>query len=175
MEGRPQWDEGSLSYAAAIESAAGRDTDPKPSAFHLRVRCEAGRRQILWDGARWTWNVAFEMYPAAIQIVDLFRAKETLWEAARVIGADAAWVKARAEARCEDLEQGRLDGLVTTPGSHDASCEHARKCADYIERNRMRYRAFHRAGLCVGSGVLEAGCKPAVERSRMRGDVHLRF
>jgi hypothetical protein len=36
--------------------------------------------------------------------------------------------------------------------------------ADYFERNaeRMRYPAFRRQGLFVGSGVIEAGCKTLI-------------
>ena len=43
-QGRPVRDPGSLSYSAAIESAATRDTDPEPSAFAQRVWREAARR-----------------------------------------------------------------------------------------------------------------------------------
>ena len=42
--GRPVRDSGSVSYNAAVESAAGRDTDPQPSPFAQRVYREAQRR-----------------------------------------------------------------------------------------------------------------------------------
>ena len=41
--GRPVRDPGSVSYNAAVESAAGRDTDPRPSPFAQRVYREAQR------------------------------------------------------------------------------------------------------------------------------------
>ena len=43
-QGRPVRDRGSVSYNAAVESAASRDTDPLPSAFAQRVYREAQRR-----------------------------------------------------------------------------------------------------------------------------------
>ena len=43
-QGRPRRDPGSVSYSAAIESAATRDTDPDLSAFARRVGREAERR-----------------------------------------------------------------------------------------------------------------------------------
>ena len=43
-QGVPQRDAGSVSYSAAIESAASLDTDPSPSAFAGRVAREARRR-----------------------------------------------------------------------------------------------------------------------------------
>ena len=44
--GRPVRDPGSVSYNAAVESAAGRDTDPRPSPFAQRVYREAQRRGV---------------------------------------------------------------------------------------------------------------------------------
>lgn len=179
-EGRAVRDAGSVSYNAAIESAASRDTDVDPSQFAQRMRREAERRGftlaqrrvILGDGATWIWRVASEDYPGAIQIVDLWHAKERLWELAKLLFAqDKALCEAWAEARCDDLEQGRLDGLLATLRSHAASCEQADQCANYIvnNRNRMRYPQFREQGLCVGSGVVESGCRTVVGRLKRSG------
>ena len=186
-EGRPVRDPGSVSCSAAIESAASPDTDPRPAAFAQRMRREAERRGftlarrrvILGDGAQWIWRTAGEGYPDAIQIVDLWHAKEHLWQAARALcDGNPAQVKAWAHARCDDLEQGRLDGLLATLRAHAGTCEPAGKCADYIEKNRgrMRYPDFRAQGLCVGSGIVESGCKMVVgsrlKQSGMRWTVH---
>ena len=116
------------------------------------------------DGAAWIWNLAAEMFPGAIQIVDYFHAAEKLWEAARALGGAEGQVKAWAEARCADLKAGRLDGLLATLRAHAGSCKVAEQCADYIERNRerMRYDKFRAQGLHIGSGVVEAACKSVV-------------
>ena len=184
--GRPQRDQGSVSYTAAIESAASRDTDPEPSAFAQRMRREATRRGftlaprrvILGDGARWIWRIAAEDFPGAIQIVDLWHAKEHLWQVAKALFRNCPeQVEAWAEARCDDLEQGRLDGLIATLRAHADTCDEAGQCADYIDsnRSRMRYPDFRKQGLCVGSGVVEGGCKNVIgsrlKRSGMRWTV----
>ena len=60
-QGPPVRDPGSLSYNAAVESAASRDTDPQPAAFAQRVYREAQRRGfdtadrqvVIGDGAPW--------------------------------------------------------------------------------------------------------------------------
>ena len=65
--GIPMRDPDSVSYTAAIETAASRDTDRDPAPFAQRVCREAERRRfadadrrvILGDGAPWIWNVAF--------------------------------------------------------------------------------------------------------------------
>ena len=180
--GVPQRDAGSVSYSAAVESAAGRDTDPAPSAFAQRVAREArrrgfdraDRRVVLGDGAPWIWNIADELFPGAVQIVDLFHAKQHLWDVAKAIygpGTDMAerWAKRRRD----ELDGGRLAELLRALRRHGARDE-ARRCIDYIRRNRhrMRYPEFRAAGLCVSSGVLEAGCKHAIGHRLKQGGMH---
>jgi hypothetical protein len=85
-EGKAVRDKGSVTYSAAIESAAQKDTDEGPSEFAKRVEREAkrrgfekaNRRVVLGDGALWIWNLASEFFPDALQIVDLYHAKEHL-------------------------------------------------------------------------------------------------
>ena len=185
-QGRPERVEGWVSYSAGIESVAARDTDAEPSEFARRVRREAerrgfpqvSRRVIIGDGAKWIWGLAAEMFPGAIQIVHLFHAKERLWDVGKALfGDDKGRVEGWAEARCEELESGRLEAVRAALESVAPVCEQARQCGGYIAHNRerMRYPEFRRQGLCVGSGVVEAGCKTAIgmrlKRSGMRWTV----
>ena len=50
-----------------------------------------------------------------------------------------------------------MDDLLAALDMLAASSEEARKCRDYVRRNRhrMRYPEFRAAGLCVSSRVLE--------------------
>lgn len=97
-QGAPVRDEGSITYSAAIESAANRDTDTIPSRFAQRVLREALRRGferaarqvVLGDGDPWIWKLADEYLPNAIQIVDRFHAKQHLSDVARPSTAPAA-------------------------------------------------------------------------------------
>ena len=179
-EHRPGRDPGAVSYTAAIESAARRDTHPDPSEFARRMRREAERRGFplarrrvsLGAGASWIWRSASEDYPGAIQLVDRWPAKEQLWELAKVLCAhDKALVEPWADARCADLEQGRIDGLRATLRAHADTCQQAGKCANYIEKNRSRMRdpEYRAQGLCVGSGVVESGCRTVVGRLKRSG------
>ena len=84
---------------------------------------------------------------------------------------DKAQLEAWADARCDDLEQGRVDGLLATLSAHAGTCEEAAKCVNYIDNNRsrMRYPEFRAQDLCVGSGVVEAGCRTVVGRLKRSG------
>jgi hypothetical protein len=172
-EGVPERDDGSVTYSAAIESAASRDTDEGASEFAQRATREARRRGfdqakrrvVLGDGAPWIWNLADEHFPGAIQIVDRFHAKGHLWEVAKAIygpGSDLGqqWAKQRRD----ELDAGNIDAILAALRVHADASDEARKCLDYVttNRDRMRYAEFRAQGLCTSTGVVEAGCKHAI-------------
>jgi hypothetical protein len=182
-KGIPVRDEGSVSYTGAIESAASREDDKEVPAFVARVLREASRRAfqqaprkaVLGDGALWIWNVADEYFLGAIQIVDLFHAKQHLSEVGKALfGAENPEARRWADARHDELDEGRFDELLAAVRAHARTSDVARLCAEYLERNRhrMRYPEFRKAGLCVSTGVLEAGCKATVGARLKRGGMH---
>jgi hypothetical protein len=167
-ERRPVRDEDSTSYVAAIETA---------EAFGLRLYTEAWRRGwsraqrkvVIGDGAIWIWNLAAQHFPGAVQIVDLYHARQHLWDlSAKLFPDDSKGLK-QWIARCLDrLEHGKIEALVkilrdAPPGTDELAKTIANE-AEYFERNaeRMRYPAFRAQGLFVGSGVVEAGCKVVI-------------
>lgn len=182
-EGTPVRDEGSVSYSAAIESAAQPDVEDQPSAFAARVEREAARRGferarrrvVLGDGAPWIWNIADEQFPGAVQVVDRFHAKQRLCDLAKVIyGAGSDLAGEWARKRHDELDAGDTEALLAAVGVHAGECDEARKCLDYlkINRHRMAYPDFHAQGLCTSSGVVEAGCKVAIGTRLKRGGMH---
>ena len=72
-------DPDSTTYTAAIETA---------DAFGKRLYLEAWKRGwsraakkvVIGDGAEWIWNIAKDHFPGATQIVDLFPARQHLWD-----------------------------------------------------------------------------------------------
>jgi hypothetical protein len=176
-------DPGSVTYSAAIERAATRDTDPVVSPFAQRVDREAqrrgfdraARRVVLGDGAPWIWNLADEQCPGAIQIVDLFHAKQHLSDVGTAIyGAGTDLAHQWARLRHDDLDAGHLRAVCHALRAHAATCPDARRCWDYVRhhRARMRYPTFRAQGLCVSSGVVEAGCKVAIGTRLKRAGMH---
>jgi len=137
---------------------------------------------VLGDGAPWIWNLAAEHFPGAVQILDLYHAKEHLWDVAHaVFGRGTAVGKAWATHACSLLEQGHSEALVSAiqalrsiapePGQARSIPERA---VDYFTTNaqRMRYPLFRVQGMHIGSGIAEAACKTIVstraKRSGMR-------
>lgn len=167
-EGWPIRDPNSTSYVAAIEPA---------EEFGLRLYTEAWRRGwsearqkvVLGDGAIWIWNLADQHFPGAIQIVDLYHARQHIWELAAKLFPNDERARKRWIAIClNQLDEGKIEALAKIlrrlqPDS-DKLAQDVDNDADYFERNaeRMRYPKFRAQGLFVGSGVVEAGCRTVV-------------
>lgn len=161
-------DQASTSYAGAIESA---------EEFGRRLYTEAWRRGwsrahkkvLIGDGAVWIWNLGDQHFPGAIQIVDLYHARQHLWElSAKLFAADQRTRKRWTGKLLEKLDRGNVEAVVKAlrqfpPPSPDLAHLLGNE-ADYFARNaeRMRYPAFRAQGLFVGSGVVEAGCKTVI-------------
>ena len=108
-------------------------------------------------------------FPGAVQIVDLYHARQHLWELARKLHPnDAVHQKAWTKVHQRLLDKGKIEKLVLSLRSTDSAnqevLEKIRTEAEYFERNadRMRYPKFRRQHLFVGSGVIEAGCKTVI-------------
>jgi hypothetical protein len=167
-ESRPVRDEDSTSYVASIEPA---------EQFGLRLYTEAWRRGwsrarqkvVLGDGAIWIWNLADLHFPGATQIVDLYHARQHIWELAAKLFPNEEPARKQWTAICLDqLDEGKIEALVKIlrdlHPSNDKVAEAVHNDADYFQRNaeRMRYPQFRAQGLFVGSGVIEAGCRTVI-------------
>jgi len=181
--GKPVRDEGSVSYNAAIESAATGDLDRDISEFAHRVERETRRRGfdkaqqqvIIGDGAVWIWNIASELFPNAIQIIDLYHAKGTISKAAReVFGAENDFGKQWGKDRRDDLEAGRINKILNKLKPFLEKCEEADSCRKYLIKNRerLRYPLFRRMGLCTSSGIVESGCRHVIGARVKQSGMH---
>ena len=168
-KGFPIRDPDSTIYSGAIETA---------EEFGKRIYVEAWKRGwsraekkvVMGDGAEWIWNLAEQHFPGAVQIVDLYHARQHLWDLARRLypnneAGQKAWMKLHQKRL---LDKGKIEKLVAAIRSiHSTNSEVADKIrieADYFDRNadRMCYPKFRKQRLFVGSGVIEAGCKTVI-------------
>ncbi len=155
-------DFGKLLYALAVTSGLQR----------------AHQVVVLGDGAVWIWRLVAEHFPGAVQIVDVWHAREHVWKVARaVFGANTPEASAWAEHACSLLVEGKIENLVEEivvfppippePGTARSVPDIER---DYFISNaaRMRYPAFRAQGMHVGSGIAEAACKTVVSTRAKR-------
>jgi hypothetical protein len=167
-DGYPVRDEASTSFVGAIETS---------EQFGQRIYAEALRRGlegaqrtvIIADGARYNWEIAALHFPHAIQVVDLYHAREHLGLMCSLLIPAGGKQKERLRKRWEKLlDHGKLQRILLEaharmPRSGSRHKE-LKKEMTYFRNNahRMRYGVFRRQNLFVGSGVIEAGCKSVI-------------
>jgi len=170
---RPVRDEGSVSYTAAMESAATADTAHHRSEFAERVLREVTRRRFteasrtaaVADLAGWIWNITQELLPRTTQIADHWHVKEHLSNLGKALyPADSATAQAWTQRRFAELDSGHFSDLLKAVRRFADRSAEARKCFQYLHSNRerMRYPQFEADGLCTSSAVIEAGCKNVI-------------
>ena len=123
----------------------------------------------------WIWNFADEHLPDAIQIVDVFHAKEHIFDVAKAIyGPDSDLAARWGKARRDELERLGADPVIAALRPHAAHCDEARKGLDYFTNNRRRmaYPTFRTQGLCIATGVVEGACKSVIGNRLKRGGMH---
>jgi hypothetical protein len=166
--GRPIRDAASTTYVGAIETATEFGRRIYTEAWE-RGWCCAEKKVVIADGADWIWNITDQHFVGAIQIVDIWHARQHLWDVAgKLFPSDEKARKSWAKKLIRKLNAGRVEFLVdqlrtfSTPDPELRKLLHTQ--AEYFERNkkRMRYPKFRKMGLFFGSGVIEAGCKTVI-------------
>jgi hypothetical protein len=144
-----------------------------PQALHV----------CLGDGAKWNWEFFRQHFPTALWILDFYHASAHLHAAAELLfGAGT-----QAKAYYEEWRSKLLDEIGAVTGLLRSLCRYRKQRGlaarvrqaltreiNYFRRHQdhMRYAEFRLAGLPIGSGVTEAGCKELIKarfcRSGMR-------
>jgi hypothetical protein len=176
--GYPVRDEASTSYVAACESA---------EIFQWRILHEAQVRGldrarrvcVIGDGAPWIWNIAEEQFPGAQEIVDLFHARQHYTAIGKLWYPEGSpelerWKRNREK----ELDKGDVSAVIGALSRLNSQSKSMLKLRDNAiayfrtNRDRMRYAHFRSAGMFVGSGVIEAGCKTLVGKRLKQSGMH---
>lgn len=131
---------------------------------------------VLSDGARWNWQWIKEHYPEAIWILDFWHAAQHLSQASETIFGTAPSAEKSAwfdtwKTTLRDEPNG-VAGVIrsllyyrnrghlsaTTQKELETQLNYFREHAD-----KMQYADYQAAGLPIGSGVTEAGCKELIK------------
>lgn len=177
-DGNAVRDEDSTTYVGAIETA---------DEFSHRLYEEGLRRGVgqakrvcvIGDGAGWIWTIAQEQFQGAIEIVDLYHAREHYWNVANAFYANHPGMLHRwTEKRREELDAGNVTKVIRAIARLVPKTDEQRGVvkaeAGYFQKHqgRMRYDVFRCLGLFVGSGVLEAGCRSLIGQRLKQAGMH---
>jgi hypothetical protein len=156
-----------------------------PFLYALAHQCGLDRALevvVLGDGAHWIRRLVEHHFPNAIHIVDLYHAKEHVWNIANAVYGHGTKPGAAFAKEANDLlSHGKVEQLVELieklpplPAETGSARSVPETEADYFRSNaeRMRYSSFRAKGMHIGSGIAEAACKTVVstrtKRSGMR-------
>lgn len=177
-EGYAVRDEHSTTYVGAIETS----DEFSDRLYEEGLRRGVGQAKqvcVIGDGAAWIWTIAEEQFQGAIQIVDLYHAREHYWNVANVFYANRKGMLHRwTEKRRGELDAGDVPKVIKAILRLDPKTEQQREIVKaevgYFQkhRERMRYDEFRRQGLFVGSGVLEAGCRTIIGQRLKQSGMH---
>jgi hypothetical protein len=124
---------------------------------------------ILCDGAAWIKNIGRELFPDAVQILDLFHLCENTYTYAKAVFAnDEATYKPLAEDIIEKLKNGEKQKVLELlePLKNRNLPKGAVNLHTYIENNwdRIDYDQYSDKGYFVGSGAIESGNKVVLQK-----------
>jgi len=151
-------------------------------AAELKLRGAADAKEIILtaDGARWIWNRADDLAKALgldpkriVKVADFYHAVEHLTKVAELC---ASWTDLRRKRWIRrmrrHLKAGHVDAVLQAIRSlcRGRNAAKIRTELDYFEdrRDLMRYGAFRRRGIPLGSGAVESAIRRVVNL-RLKG------
>lgn len=118
---------------------------------------QAADSSVSADGAEWIWNLAANLFPDSIQIVDWYHATQHLASAAQALfPQDEKKAQAWFKTRLDDLFEGQLARIVQ-PLERQGLSDEVHYCR--VHHRRMQYQEFQEQGYPIGSGTVESGVK----------------
>lgn len=137
---------------------------------------------VLGDGADWITNMATDLFPDAIRIVDIFHPLERIYEVGRLVhGSSSVPGKAWGKEQKERLKASEIDEVLAElariseaephkKGDRQTLREKCQQTADYIEKRRtyMDYADYLAKGLMIGSGIIESSHERVIAH-RLKG------
>jgi len=164
-------------YSAYIGSAE------KFKGYVLNTALNAGYGKtqnvvILGDGAAWIRNMWNEIFPEAVQILDLYHLKENIYSYAKYKFShnDKEYVP-WAEAFIDKIEKGNAEEALKLLPEEEKTPAGVVNLRTYITNNidKIDYPKYKEKGYFVGSGAIESANKVILQRrlkqSGMRWDV----
>lgn len=146
----------------------------KKYALEVAVRAGYGKLAqtvVVGDGATWIRNMCDEIFPDAIQILDLFHLKENIYTYAKYLfNQDASKYTPWAEVLIDRIEKGKADEALALIPQTKKLPTGVVNIKTYIENNRdkINYTEYREKGYFVGSGAIESANKTIVQQRLKR-------
>ena len=122
---------------------------------------------VIGDGAAWIRNMGSELFPEAVQILDLYHLKENIYSYAKHKYANnekeyVPW----AEIFIDKIEKGNISEALQLIPEQEKLPANVVNLRTYINNNidRIDYSKYKENGYFVGSGAIESANKVILQR-----------
>ena len=153
-------------YAAFIGSAE----QFKGHVLNTAINAGYGKIQkvvIIGDGAAWIRNMAKELFPEAVQILDLYHLKENIYTYAKhkFTNNEKEYVP-WAETFIDKIEKGKAQEALLLLPEEEKLPSNVVNLRTYINNNidKINYPEYKAKGYFVGSGAIESANKVILQR-----------
>lgn len=126
---------------------------------------------ILGDGAQWVWNIAKELFPEAVFILDYYHFSEHVYECANIMyPQDEVNRKRWADGIIDGFMTGKVEETIDSINPADIKDPNIKSkvtgLKTYLEnnRNKLHYKEYQEKGYFIGSGAIESGHKSVLQR-----------
>jgi primosomal protein N' len=122
---------------------------------------------IIGDGAAWIRNIGKEVFPEAVQILDLFHLKENIYNYAKYkFSYNEKDYVPWAESFIDKIEKGKADEALLLLPEEEKTPAGVVNLRTYINNNidKINYPLYKEKGYFVGSGAIESANKVILQR-----------
>ncbi len=134
---------------------------------------------IIGDGAHWIWEMAQEQFPGSIEILDFFHLSEYVWKVAKAAYPKGEpkqfdWVSTQQNL----LKQSQWKTVIQNSYGLKRNKKDLMEAITDLERyltnnkSRINYQAYLKAGLMIGSGVVESSNRRVVTQRLKQAGMH---
>ncbi len=134
---------------------------------------------VIGDGAHWIWEMAQEQFPGSVEILDFFHLSEYVWAVAKAAYPQKEqeqkdWVKFQEKL----LKKSQWRIVVRNCHQLRRKKKELTEAISNLERyltnnqSRLDYQSYLKAGLMIGSGVVESSNRRVVTQRLKQAGMH---
>jgi hypothetical protein len=134
---------------------------------------------VIGDGAQWIWEMAQEQFPGSIEILDFFHLSEYVWKVAKAAYSkneqqQKDWVGTQQKL----LKKSQWKTVIQNSHQLKTKKKDLIKAITALERyltnnqSRIDYQSYLKAGLMIGSGVVESSNRRVVTQRLKQAGMH---
>jgi hypothetical protein len=134
---------------------------------------------VIGDGAHWIWGMASKQFPGSVEILDFFHLSEYVWAVAKTAYPQKEqqqrdWVKTQQQLLKKSQWKTVIKNSQKLKRKKKDLIEAINNLERYLTNNQSRidYQSYLKAGLMIGSGVVESSNRRVVTQRLKQAGMH---